>query len=168
MGNKKQRRVPVAALPAEVLTRRVPRKLHGVVPGPDDPTVANRKPAWGLSLIDDDNSLPWGGWPEDRGGLIKIMAFLQEMEKLTWAEIWAQLTGGNSRRGPKHKSIPVEHLIKSAQDRLTTLDLDDHPELFRFRLGSLERLWGVFVGGHHIFYPLWWDAAHQICPSRER
>ena len=88
------------------------------------------------------------------------------MERLSWSEIWDQKTGGR-RRGALHKSIPVESLIPEAQARLRNLQLDDHDELFRFRLGNMERLWGVFVGGHHIFYALWWDPDHKICPSQD-
>jgi hypothetical protein len=165
---KTKKGVPARALPATETSSRVPRKLRGVVPADEDPAVANRKPAWGLALLDRDDNAEWAAWPSERDGLLKILAFLQEMERLSWTEIRAQQTGGKQRRGAKHKSIPVENLIPEAQQRLLQLDLDDHDELFRFRLGNMERLWGVFVGGHHVFYPIWWDPDHRICPSAER
>ncbi len=121
--------------------RKLPCNLAGVVPAGEDSSVAQRKPAWGLSLLDRQDNEQWAAWPTDRGGLMKILAFLQEMERLSWSEIRTQTTGGKQRRGPSHKSIPIESLIPEARTRLQELDLDDFEELFRFRLGNMERLW---------------------------
>ncbi len=100
--------------------------------------------------------------------LLKIIALLTEMERLTWREIRAQLTGGK-RRGPKHKFIPLDSLCKEAQERLQALQLDDFEELFRFRTGNMERLWGVVSGdAPRVFYPIWWDPDHKVCPSRDQ
>ena len=74
-------------------------------------------------------------------------------------------TGGNRRRGALHKFIPSAHLCPAAQRRLLDLRLDEFDELFRFRLGNLERLWGVI---HlDVFYPVWWDPEHKVCPSND-
>jgi hypothetical protein len=97
---------------------------------------------------------------------MKIIAFLAEMERLTWHEIRSQLTGGNRRRGAKHKFIPVSSLCALAQARLVELTPDDFEEMFRFRLGNMERLWGVILDG--VFYPVRWDPGHQVCPSGNR
>jgi len=164
---KRKGKVPDRALPAVTSDRKVPRRLRGVVPNDNDPDVIDRKPAWGFSLVD-LTSHEWSASPTDGATLLEILNFLQGMERLTWREIRDQITGGNTRRGPKHKTIPVESLIPAAQARLAELELDDHTELFRFRLGNMKRLWGVFVGGHHVFYPVWWDPDHKICPSRDR
>ncbi|WP_345423966.1 hypothetical protein [Pseudonocardia xishanensis] len=130
--------------------------------------MIDQKPAWGFALLDRDDNHPWSMWPADRDGLMALLAMLQEMERLTWREVRDQMTGGHRRRGPKHKSIPVDHIIPEAQARLAELDLDDFPELFRFRHGNKGRLWGVFVGGHHVFYPVWWDPEHKVCPSKDK
>lgn len=59
---------------------------------------------------------------------------------------------------------PCERAGLEARARLEELGLDDFDELFRFRLGNMERLWGVFAGNNHVFYPLWWDCDHKVCP----
>jgi hypothetical protein len=100
---------------------------------------------------------------------VKIITFLTEMERLTWKQIREQMTGGERRRGAKHKSIPVDSLCSEAQARLRDLQLDDSDELFRFRLGNMERLWGVLTPDNpRVFYPIWWDPDHKVCPSADR
>ncbi|MEU2434511.1 hypothetical protein ABZ611_34420 [Streptomyces sp. NPDC007861] len=101
--------------------------------------------------------------------MAKIVDFLTEMERLTWREVRALMTSSKKRRGAKHKSIPIEHLCKEAQDRLQELQLDDFAEFFRFRTGNMERLWGVIAGeSPRVFYPIWWDADHKVCPSKDQ
>ncbi len=75
------------------------------------------------------------------------------------------MTGGNRRRGAKHKPIPAGHLCDEAQRRLVELELDEFDELFRFRLGNMARLWGVIDEG--VFYAIWWDPDHRVCPSKD-
>lgn len=125
-------------------------------------------PVWRTSLLDLDHAGSWS-WAVRDDTLIKIIDLLTELERLTWREIRQQQTGGNRRRGPKHKSIPRDHLWKEAQDRLEELQLDDFEELFRFRTGNMERLWGVLSGDSpRVFYPIWWDPDHKVCPSRDQ
>lgn len=142
--------------------------LAGVVSSTEEGEVAKRKPTWGLTLFDRETACEWASWPTESFELLKILSFLQDMERLTWLEIRSQMTGGNQRRGKKHKPIPVEDLIAEAQARLLELKLDDFDEVFRFRLGNMERLWGVIPVDHHIFYPVWWDRDHKVCPSADR
>lgn len=118
---------------------------------------------WRLSLLDREFNGAWS-WSISDKDLIRIVEFLTEMERLTWREIRDQMTGGNRRRGAKHKPIPRGHLVPEAQERLRELQLDDFDELFRFRLRNMERLWGVLHGSPRVFYPIWWDPEHKICP----
>jgi hypothetical protein len=67
-------------------------------------------------------------------------------------------SGGN-------KQIPTEKLSAAAQARLAQLELDDY-EIWELRLSGTQRIWGVRQS--NIFYPIWWDPHHQICPSRKR
>lgn len=136
-----------------------PRCLQGI----DDEPGSNH-PMWRLAFLDLHHDGDWS-WGLGEDALRKIVAFLQEMERLTWTEIRAQLTGGNRRRGPKHKFIPAAHLCPAAQQRLLNLQLDEFDELFRFRLGNMERLWGVVH--QEVFYPVWWDADHKVCPGKD-
>jgi hypothetical protein len=138
--------------------KRYPKRLLGI-----DGEADSQHPLWRLSLLDLEHVEGWS-WAIDEASLRKIVAFLAEMERLTWKEVRAQLTGGR-RRGAKHKYIPADHLCPTAQRRLGELELDDFDEMFRFRLGNFERLWGVIRDG--VFYAIWWDPRHQVCPGKD-
>jgi len=120
-----------------------PKRLLGIDNEPD-----GRHPLWRLSLLDLEHTEGWS-WTLDEADLRKIVTFLAQMERLTWTQVRALMTGGR-RRGALHKFIPADHLCPIAQRRLVELKLDDFEELFRFRLGNLERLWGVIRDG--VFY----------------
>lgn len=164
-GKDKRRPVPQSvpsrkqrpALDAPPTTKRRPRCLAGI-----DGEPGNSHPMWRASFLDLGHNGLWS-WQVEPDTLRKIIAFLREMERLTWKEVRAQLTGGNRRRGPKHKFIPADHLCPEAQRRLTEIRFDEFDELFRFRLGNMERLWGVVDSD--VFYPVWWDPDHRVCPS---
>ncbi|MFB7831994.1 hypothetical protein [Streptomyces sp. NPDC056056] len=163
MVNKKAKRVPTNAVPEGA--DRTPLRLRGVATAGE---LDDQHPVWRLTLLDREHAGSWS-WSIDDATLTKIIALLTEMERLTWREIRAQLTGGQLRRGPKHKPIPLSSLCKEAQDRLQHLNLDDLEELFRFRTGNMERLWGVIKGDSpRVFYPIWWDPLHQVCPSKDQ
>jgi len=167
MGGKfKQRPSPSASTPKGPLVvaagaaKTCPKRLLGVADNGD-----GLHPTWRFSLLDHEHKDGWW-WPDDPAEYLVIMRFLGEMERLTWKQIRAQMTGGNRRRGALHKDIPVGSLCVAAQERLIDLQLDDFDQMFRFRRGNLPRLWGVILDS--VFYPIWWDPEHKICPSGER
>jgi hypothetical protein len=145
--------------PAAGAAKECPKRLLGVI------DQGEQHPSWRLSLVDTEHSDSWS-WAITAPVLQKIVTHLIEMEQLTWREVRAQQTGGNQRRGAKHKYIPVSSLCPQAQKRIVELKLDDFDALFRFRLGNLERRWGVERDG--VFYPVWWDPQHKVCPSADR
>ena len=77
-------------------------------------------------------------------------------ETMKEGELFGQ--GGNKR-------IPAENMCKEAQARLTELELDDHGALWELRLSGAPRIWGLRSG--HVFYPVWWDPDHSVCPSNK-
>ncbi len=83
-----------------------------------------------------------------------------EMSGLYWYEIMAQTTGGNERH-KKHHSQPFDSICNEAQDRWIEIGRVED-ELFRFRTGGKQRIWGFRTG--HVFNVVWWDAEHQIYP----
>ncbi|OLT12947.1 hypothetical protein BJF79_03340 [Actinomadura sp. CNU-125] len=104
-------------------------------------------------------------WRVDRSTSAMLVRFLSDMERLTWREIWDQRTHSKRRDSQKHKWIPVTSLVKTAQDRLAELRLDEFEEMFRFRVGNMGRLWGVLSEeSPRVFYVIWWDPEHKICP----
>jgi hypothetical protein len=133
-----------------------PRCLHGI-----DDEPGNGHPVWRLTLLDLEHDGEWS-WDVNGSAVRKIVVLLREMERLTWKQVWALQTGGK-RRGALHKFIPVESLCPAAQKRFLELRLEEFDQMFRFRLGNMERLWGVVYEG--VFYPVWWDPDHKVCPS---
>jgi hypothetical protein len=83
---------------------------------------------------------------------------MRDYERRTWAEIIA-----NSRRD---HTVPVDHLVKEARDRLVYLNQDDVDELWRLRFEGEQRIWGIKHGP--LFRVLWWDPLHRVCPARKR
>lgn len=156
MAGQREKKLPALAAKA-VDVRKAPRKLKGLGRHGDE------HPVWRISLADFEHQR-WGWQNAQPLEVGTVLRFLREMERLKWREIRAQLTGGDRRRGPKHKFIPMSSLCTEAQNALTDLKLDDANDVwFRFRLGNRQRLWGVIDG--EVFYPVWWDPRHEVCPS---
>lgn len=85
------------------------------------------------------------------------------MSLLTWREISHHRQDG----GRKHHYQSVDSVIPKAQRRLTGLGLQDEVDhLYRFRVGSRERLWGFRKDG--VFQILWWDPDHTVYPTEPR
>lgn len=137
--------------------------LRGWLRGLADGGPAGSRPSWKMARLDMDHAGSWS-WNMTGDDLREIIQFLQQMERLTWTEIKAQTTGGRTGHR-KHHSIAVERLCPEAQRRLRDLRLDDLDELFRFRLGARQRLWGAVNGQDGAFYVLWWDPSHQVYPT---
>ena len=116
---------------------------------------------------DREQSWSWGqarNWctVESRsGGGCLIRTTLESMSRLTWAEILAQTTGGRERHN-KHHGQSVDSLCAEAQERWEHLERTEG-ELFRFRVGGKQRIWGVRHGAK--FFVVWWDAEHKVYPT---
>lgn len=84
----------------------------------------------------------------------EIIPKLISFEGRQWSEIL---------QDKKHNHwISCSKLIKEAQDRLDELHLQ-YDELFSLRLTGRLRLFGYIENG--IFYIIWHDPDHEICPS---
>lgn len=151
---------PPAPQRKEIPELGLPRGLLGVADAPDIGQPDDAHPSWRLSLLDLDHAGSWS-WEIDEADLRKIVDFLTRMERHTWKEIKSQVTGSKSGSHRKHHAMPSEDLCQEAQRRLREKQLEGF-DLFRFRLGNMERLWGFIYGG--VFYPVWWDPDHQVYP----
>lgn len=141
-----------------------PRRLQGVAA--DSPELEQGHPLWRLSLLDRGYQGQWS-WKTTEEIIHKIVDFLIQMERLPWKEVRRHMAGGKNR-GSKHKPIPIESLCQETQQRLQELELEDCDELFRFRTGWDERLWGVLSHENpRVFYPIWWDPYHKVCPGKD-
>lgn len=83
-----------------------------------------------------------------------------EMGQLNWAEILSQTTGGRDRH-KKHHAQSWDRICPEAQGRWIEIGRTED-ELFRFRTGGRERIWGIRLGS--TFLVVWWDPEHQIYP----
>ncbi|MFP3543339.1 hypothetical protein SB748_07640 [Rhizobium sp. SIMBA_035] len=115
---------------------------------------------------DRDGAWTWGqqrNWCDKAFGpdnTCTIRATMIEMSGLLWREILARTTGGYERH-KKHHSHSFDSICPEAQSRWIEIGREED-ELFRFRTGGKQRIWGFRTG--HVFNVVWWDAEHQIYP----
>lgn len=83
----------------------------------------------------------------------EILEKLVDFEGQTWCEI----------KGRNNHFINVSSMTKGAQNRLKELRIIED-ELFSLRLNGKCRLFGILDDG--VFYIVWYDFAHEICPSQ--
>lgn len=117
-------------------------------------------PVFSFAMADDAQGCEWGWHLLDGGDADSLVKFMREMARLPWSEIVAAKASGRRR----HHSQPITSLPSACRRRLRELELEDlDEEIFRFRLGGTERLWGFLQNG--VFYALWWDPNHRVYPT---
>lgn len=86
------------------------------------------------------------------------------MAKLSWGEIEQHRTGGRTAH-KKHHSQEISSLAPAAQADAAKAKLGETfgDEMFRFRLGGEQRLWGFRDG--RVFHVIWWDPDHDVYPT---
>jgi hypothetical protein len=92
-----------------------------------------------------------------------IRTTMNQMSNLKWSEILAQNTGEKKRR-KKHHPQPWDSICPEAQGRWIEINRYEE-EIFRFRVGGKQRIWGVRHGA--TFFVVWWDSEHQIYPTEK-
>lgn len=110
-------------------------------------------------LGDADMNERWAWNAIDPARVAAVVAFLAEMDKLTWPE------ASRGHRG-RCKMIPTTEICEEAQRRLVAIGHDDEDSLAEFHLTGMERIWGIRRGS--ICHILWWDPDHSVCPSTLR
>lgn len=82
----------------------------------------------------------------------------------SWGELERQTYDGKKRfRKLLNKYQPLDSICNEARDRWLSLDtVSEFDRLFRFRLGSYKRIWGVRI--QHHFFMIWYERFHRICP----
>ncbi|MBF0673178.1 MAG: hypothetical protein IR160_11405 [Salinibacterium sp.] len=123
----------------------------------DHPDVTARRLVWRFGEIDSGGSWPPAAIGFDAmGDLLKKMA---DYESMTLGEIF--------RPGSEHgKRYVVENLPARALKRLREIERDDETEIARLRCGGRPRLYGFLR--EHVFHVVWWDAEHEVYPSKKR
>jgi len=96
------------------------------------------------------------------GHLDEISEKLSSYEKISWAEIDGTPKSGAESKGSQNHFVSVNDMIRQARIRLNNLHLT-FEEYYSIALTGKERLWGVLNDG--VFYILWYDQNHEVCPS---
>lgn len=117
----------------------------------------SKHPVWRFEKVDSGGK--WDLYSSDI--LADILKKLVDFERMTWAEIQRQTH--NDNRSSNHY-ISFEKMSQNAKDRFSELRLNEFSDnIFSLRLKSKERMFGILTDG--IFYILWYDKNHEICPS---
>jgi hypothetical protein len=138
--------------PASKIVPTTAKTPHAVI-NPSD--FYKQQPAWRVGIL--QVAHPWGWHEVDSTIVERIRQRLIAFESMTWGEILVQ--------GAKaHHRVKLHRITGQARDRLEqifgAIDVD---ELVSLRLTGVERIWGLLDG--NVLRLLWWDPAHQICPS---
>jgi len=96
----------------------------------------------------------WGNL--DPGSAPGLHNRLAQFEKQTWNEIFV-------RDKYINHGVDRDQIVPAAIRRLYELELDDHEKIWSLHVTSKQRIWGLLV--EDIFYLLWWDPEHEVCPS---
>jgi hypothetical protein len=79
---------------------------------------------------------------------------------MTWSEL--QRAGQH----PPVTEIDIGAFDRDGQTRLGEIFEDDVASLWELHLGGLPRLWGI--RDRDMYYFVWWDPNHLVCPSHKR
>lgn len=122
----------------------------------------DQTPVWSFSYCDFDHSR-WGLCAET--SLIeKVLKRLAAFERQTWGQIFCDTAGRNGNT--KHHQIETYKIIKEAQTRLAEINMGQYDTLYSMSISGHIRLWGVINNG--IFFIIWLDKDHEICPSSKK
>lgn len=125
------------------------------VPGAHVEPDGNACLVFGLRLIDHDGPFAWSGLSP------------AEVEKIrNRCRDWESMRLGELSNVSGNKPIPAGSFSADAKKRWKEIELDDYDGLWELRLGGKPRVWGVLK--HNIFYLVWWDPEHQVCPANLR
>lgn len=138
---------------------------------PRSPDPSNYKKyyfQWCSSHSDTDGKWGWGEerlWSNDEYTK-DILPHLNSFNNNHWADVETQTYNGSGGiRRLLNKRQALGTICDEAQRRWIGLDLvSQFEELFRFRLGTNRRIWGVRV--QHHFFMVWYERHHKICPIK--
>jgi hypothetical protein len=143
---------------------RMPQRKKGPVagtkPNPRKRPVAGahvgdkKTVVWGLDYLDMEGE--WGWVHCQANSIPQILKFMRNLERCVHTDVF----------GARHKFIKLDAICPAAQKRLTEIELDDLDGIWELRVSGQKRIWGHRV--EHVFYPIWWDPLHTVCPSNKK
>jgi len=123
---------------------------------------------WSIDHADREGSWTWKNresreWSVDEY-TSEIEPHINSYISIPWKEVEAATYNGKHQaRKLLNKYQPIDSLCDEAQIRWMELErLSEFEEIFRFRMGSNKRAWGIRI--QHHFYLIWYERHHQICP----
>ena len=139
--------------------RKIPRSVNA-----DD--YKNHYFSWCVSEADLEGVWSWGEvrkWEEEEY-LNTIEPHFQALDNNSWQEVETQTyNGASNQRKNLNKYQRLNSICEEAQQRWQDIEIISQFEvLFRLRLGTSRRIWGVRV--QHHFFIVWYERHHKICP----
>lgn len=119
----------------------------------------NEAPKWAFSRVDKEM------WKIHDDFMEYLLGKLIDFEQITWGEILRTTRNSKSSNNTSSHNIPIDRLIKDAQNRLEELNIYED-ELFSLSLDNKKRLWGILDSG--VLRIIWYDPKHEICPSHKK
>lgn len=129
------------------------------LPRGEPPKTVESAVSWRFRYMDMEGE--WSCASIDGDALLEVREKLVHFEKQKWSS-----SAGTGSVGVV-KRISISEFQRSVQQRFTKLGLDRlSDELWEFRLGGAERLWGIRA--EDVCYIIWWDPDHTVYPSSTR
>jgi len=122
--------------------------------------------SWCATQSDTVGRWKWGEerqW-SDREYSRTIKARMDSYNNNCWNDVETMTYNGKGGvRKLLNKYQPLDSLCANARARWLELEtLSEFEELFRFRLGTDKRIWGIRI--QHHFFMVWYEREHRICP----
>ncbi len=160
----------VAANKKPKTTENVAESIFGKSPSWRFAQADNEHPKW--TVLDSHEDIVED--PTAPGGTVLLHQFSKSIDKVlldslkarestTWGELLTQ-TGGR-KKGTNSHNIPMDELIKEAQDRAAELGLIEDG-LLSLRLDGTHRVFGIMEDG--VLSIVWFDREHEICPMAHK
>ncbi len=124
--------------------------------------------SWCCSQSDREGEWTWKNneprsWTDDEF-TSDIESRLNSYNNNSWMEVESfTYNGASGFRKQLNKYQSLDTICNEAQERWLSLDtINQFDELFRFRLGTHKRIWGIRI--QHHFFLVWYERHHQIYP----
>ena len=121
---------------------------------------------WNCDHADLDGQWSWGEsrlWTDTEFS-DQIQSHMNSLIGNNWNEVETlTYNGKDGKRRHYNKYQSITSLCTEAQDRWIQIEyLDQFEQLFRMRLGTDRRAWGVRI--NTFFFLIWYERNHKICP----
>jgi hypothetical protein len=157
--NKSKKKKPKAAVTPSTERQPVagakPQHRKRPVPGARVEPEKEACVVFGLQLMDHEGPFGWSELTPDDIKTIRDKC-----------RSWETMTVVELLQVASTKPIPAEKFEADAQKRVKEIELDDYDGFWELRLGGKPRIWGVLR--QNVFYLVWWDPLHLVCPAHKR